>query len=118
MPACSGEEIPKELLLHLQFPLMPTISESLTIPAVTLLATATLLPRIYGDRPALIPSNSASLALLGQFVELHGESSLEHVVQCQRGSHCSKSATGATERIAQALQRLCCRVPQLPHLRK
>jgi oleate hydratase len=80
---CSGEEILEELLLHLQFPLMPTVSEAITIPCVTPLATAPLLPRRHGDRPAVVPSKTENLGLLGQFIELPEEatSSMEYSVR-------------------------------------
>lgn len=76
MLACTGVEILEELLLHFQFPLKPTINNAITIPSVLPLATAPLLPRIHGDRPAVIPTNTANLALLGQFVELPEEATL------------------------------------------
>jgi oleate hydratase len=74
--SCSGEEIMMELLQHLHFPLVPTLSSSITIPCIIPLSTAPLLTRTCGDRPAVIPDGTTNIALLGQFVEIADEATL------------------------------------------
>jgi oleate hydratase len=70
MAECSGQEILKELLGHLQFPEHPTLNTSITIPSMLPYITSQFLTRKIGDRPAMIPKGSANLALLGQYVEI------------------------------------------------
>jgi oleate hydratase len=70
MAECSGEEILKELLGHLQFPEQPILGTSITIPSMLPYITSQFLTRKAGDRPPVIPRSSTNLALLGQFVEI------------------------------------------------
>lgn len=70
MAECSGEEIFRELLGHLNFPLEPTLGTSITIPCMLPYITSQFLTRKEGDRPKVIPEGSTNLALLGQYVEM------------------------------------------------
>lgn len=76
MLCCSGEEIMTELLWHLGFPLEPILKSSITIPCVSPRRTASLLPRTCGDRPEVIPEKTNNLAVIGQFVEVPGETTV------------------------------------------
>ncbi|OJJ36348.1 hypothetical protein ASPWEDRAFT_49873 [Aspergillus wentii DTO 134E9] len=67
---CSGQEIIAELLWHLEFPSKSILKNSTTIPCVMPRRTTSLLPRIRGDRPKVIPENMANLAVIGQFAEI------------------------------------------------
>ncbi|KAH8598421.1 67 kDa myosin-cross-reactive antigen family protein [Bisporella sp. PMI_857] len=67
---CTGKEIFKELLGHLNFPEDYSRRDSITIPCMIPYATSPLLTRRHGDRPQVIPKGSSNLALLGQFVEI------------------------------------------------
>lgn len=70
MTECSGEEIMRELLSHLNFPVQILLSKTMTIPCLLPLATAALLPRYPKDRPEVIPPNTTNIALTGQFTEI------------------------------------------------
>jgi len=70
MSDCSGEEILKELLGHLNFPEHPTLENAITIPCILPYITAQFLTRKYEDRPKVIPHGSTNLGLMGQFVEI------------------------------------------------
>ncbi|KAE8449474.1 hypothetical protein EG329_008082 [Mollisiaceae sp. DMI_Dod_QoI] len=70
MSDCSGEEILKELLGHLNFPEHPTLENATTIPCILPYITAQFLTRKYEDRPKVIPHGSTNLGLVGQFVEI------------------------------------------------
>ncbi|KAJ6000927.1 hypothetical protein N7481_001336 [Penicillium waksmanii] len=76
MLVCSGEEIMAELLWHLGFPLEPILNNSITIPSVMPRRTASLLPRIRGDRPRVILDEMTNLAAIGQFVEIPDETAV------------------------------------------
>jgi oleate hydratase len=67
---CTGQEIFKELLGHLNFPEDSSWRNSITIPCMMPYATSPLLTRTHEDRPQVIPKGSSNLALLGQFVEI------------------------------------------------
>lgn len=70
MTGCTGEEIMTELLSHLNFPVDSILPRSNTILCNLPLATSTLLPREFGDRPEVIPPNTTNIALIGQFAEI------------------------------------------------
>jgi oleate hydratase len=72
MSACSGQEIMTELLGHLRLSdeavtMLPGFN---CIPCMMPFITSQFMPRAHGDRPQVIPSGWANLALMGQFVEL------------------------------------------------
>jgi len=73
MSECNGAEIFTELLSHLNFPLQPALSQANTIPCMLPFITSQFLTRKHDDRPAVIPQGSKNLALLGQFVEIEGD---------------------------------------------
>ncbi|KAH8701865.1 myosin-crossreactive antigen [Talaromyces proteolyticus] len=79
---CTGEEIMKELLWHLQLPGDDILKTSITIPCLSPYATSAMLTRKQGDRPGVIPSGTTNVALVGQFVEIPGETtfSMEYSV--------------------------------------
>jgi oleate hydratase len=83
MLQCSGEDIMMELLQHLYLPLVPIVSNSITIPYVMPQATAPYLTRARRDRPEVIPPHTTNMALLGQFVEITDETtfSMEYSVR-------------------------------------
>jgi len=70
MLSCSGQEIMKELLQHLDFPQDSILKNSITIPCVMPRVAAELVTRAHGDRPEVIPRNMTNLGLVGQFVEI------------------------------------------------
>lgn len=70
MAECSGEEVLTELLGHLNFPLQPTLENSITVPCMMPYITSQFLTRKAGDRPDVIPKGSTNLALMGQYVEI------------------------------------------------
>lgn len=76
MEECSGEEIFLELLSHLHFPIDPLLSSSTTIPCLMPLGTSMLLSRKHQDRPRVIPHNTTNIALIGQYVEIRNDTSL------------------------------------------
>lgn len=76
MTECSGKEIMKELLSHLNFPVESILAESITIPCLSPLATSPLLPRDPKNRPEVIPQNTTNIALLGQFTEIPRDTTL------------------------------------------
>jgi oleate hydratase len=73
MAECTGEEILTELLSHLAFPLHPILEEAITIPCMLPFITSQFLTRKYEDRPKVIPHGSKNLALMGQYVEIEGD---------------------------------------------
>ena len=70
METATGQEILTELLHHLNFPLEPTLSSSITVPCMMPYITSQFLTRKPKDRPDVIPERSTNLALLGQYVEI------------------------------------------------
>ncbi|MBU4480348.1 oleate hydratase [Patescibacteria group bacterium] len=72
MLECTGEEILTELIYHLKSEKhLDTILESaVCIPCMTPYVTSQLLPRKKGDRPEVVPKNSANFAFLGQYCEI------------------------------------------------
>jgi len=75
MRECSGEEILKELLYHLDY--LDKYEEML--PHIKIIATtmryitSQFMPRGLKDRPQIIPEGCTNLAFIGQFVELEGD---------------------------------------------
>ncbi|CRG92352.1 Oleate hydratase [Talaromyces islandicus] len=76
MTLCNGKEIMTELLWHLDFPMEPILSNSITIPCVMPRMAAALLPRNSTDRPEVTPKNVTNLAIVGQFVEIADETTV------------------------------------------
>ncbi|RLD22606.1 MAG: oleate hydratase [Bacteroidetes bacterium] len=73
MGDCSGKELLQELLYHLgigENDMGGYIDECIVIPAMMPYITSQFMPRVKGDRPAVIPENSVNLAFLGQFCEI------------------------------------------------
>ena len=72
MAECSGREIMTELLGHLLVDVeTPGILDTCTcIPCLMPFITSQFLRRDKGDRPPVIPEDSANLAFIGQFCEL------------------------------------------------
>jgi oleate hydratase len=76
MCVCSGDEIVAELLWQFNMP-FDNILERVTVNLHLLpLGLSPLLPRGPEDRPICIPPNTTNIALVGQFVEIAGESTL------------------------------------------
>ncbi|GLB05711.1 hypothetical protein AtubIFM57258_001000 [Aspergillus tubingensis] len=73
MLECSGQEIMEEILTQLNFPVQGILDHSITLPCVVPRAAATLLPRLRGDRPQVIPPGIDNLGLIGQFVDIPEE---------------------------------------------
>jgi oleate hydratase len=75
MRECTGEEILRELLLHLGMKRgEPTtekiVATSICIPCDMPYVNNIWLPRKSGDRPAVVPEGVTNLGLMGQYVEL------------------------------------------------
>ena len=73
MSECSGRELLQELLYHLGISeknMQEYIDECIVIPAMMPYITSQFMPRVKGDRPEVVPENSANLAFLGQFCEI------------------------------------------------
>lgn len=71
---CTGEEITKEWLYHLGVPtsLIDKLAQQdsiNTVPVYMPFITAYFMPRVKGDRPAVVPNRSANLAFIGNFAE-------------------------------------------------
>lgn len=76
MCVCSGDEIVAELLWQFNMP-FDDIFERVTVDSYLLpLGLSPLLPRGHEDRPNCIPPNTTNIGLVGQFVEIAGESTL------------------------------------------
>lgn len=73
MEECSGAEILTELLAHLNFPKEKILQQAITIPCMMPFITSQFLTRKHSDRPAVIPRGSKNLALMGQYVEIEGD---------------------------------------------
>ena len=73
MSECTGEELLRELLYHLNVEgkLMEEIVDSaIVIPVMMPYITSQFMPRVKGDRPDVVPEGSVNLAFLGQFAEI------------------------------------------------
>lgn len=75
MTACTGEEILKEFLYHLDYldkyeELVPHVK---IITTMMPYITSQFMPRTLNDRPQIIPEGCTNLAFIGQFVELEGD---------------------------------------------
>ncbi|CAH1852247.1 oleate hydratase [Convivina praedatoris] len=71
---CSGEEITQELLYHLGVPeseinRLAQQNSINTVPVYMPFITSYFMPRIAGDRPAVVPNGSINLAFIGNFAE-------------------------------------------------
>ncbi|BES69080.1 oleate hydratase [Marinobacter nanhaiticus D15-8W] len=72
MAECTGEEILRELLCHLQFEDdADTIVQTATcIPCMMPFITSQFLVRDPGDRPQVVPEGATNFAFIGQFTEI------------------------------------------------
>ncbi|BBE29931.1 oleate hydratase [Tepiditoga spiralis] len=73
MSECTGEELLREVLYHLNVEgeLMEEIVDSaIVIPVMMPYITSQFMPRVKGDRPDVVPEGSVNLAFLGQFAEI------------------------------------------------
>lgn len=68
MENCSGTEITKEVLGHLNYHSL--VRHTMTIPRLMPRMSSMLLVRSLTDRPEVIPPNTSHLGLVGQFVEI------------------------------------------------
>ena len=76
MSDCTGRELLQELLYHLgvdEKDMHEYIDTSIVIPAMMPYITSQFMPRVAGDRPAVIPTGSTNLAFLGQYAEIEGD---------------------------------------------
>ncbi|BEP29301.1 oleate hydratase [Helicovermis profundi] len=76
MSDCTGRELLKELLYHLNVDesLMDEIIDSAIVkPVMMPYVTSQFMPRVKGDRPEVIPTASKNLAFLGQFAEVEDD---------------------------------------------
>jgi oleate hydratase len=91
MLTCSGEEIFRELLSHLDFPTDTLLSSSITIPCIMPLGTSMLLSRSHNDRPHVNPHETTNLGLIGQYVELPGDAacSIEYSIRGAQMAVCN-----------------------------
>jgi oleate hydratase len=69
MAECNGAEILQELCGHLRFDL-DCVASAICIPCKMPYITSMFMPRVLGDRPRPVPTGSANLALISQFVEI------------------------------------------------
>jgi len=69
---CNGEELVTELLYHMgKKDEIPEILKNVNvIPCMMPYTTSQFMPRVKGNRPAVIPQGSTNLAFLGQFAEV------------------------------------------------
>ncbi len=75
MSDCTGEELMTELLCHMGLKsqtqeILKTVN---VIPCMMPYITSQFMPRVKGDRPAVVPKGSTNLAFLGQFTEIEGD---------------------------------------------
>jgi len=75
MSDCTGAELMTELLYHLGLKdRIPEILKTVNvIPCMMPYITSQFMPRLPGDRPAVVPKGSANLAFMGQYVEQPGD---------------------------------------------
>lgn len=71
MGACTGKEIPEEVLGHLHFDRdkAAILAASNVIPCAMPYITSQFLARKAGDRPKVVPGGSTNLAFIGQYCE-------------------------------------------------
>lgn len=72
MSECTGAEILSELLAHLRFEAQAStiIGSAICIPCMMPYITSQFLPRAKGDRPQVVPADSANFAFIGQYCEI------------------------------------------------
>ena len=72
MSACTGREIMTEILGHFHFERQAAriLANCICIPCMMPFITSQFLRRGKGDRPAVVPTGTKNLALIGQFCEL------------------------------------------------
>ena len=73
---CTGREMFEELLYHmgLEEKIPEILSHTVNvIPSMMPYITAQFMPRVAGDRPAVIPQGSKNFGFLGQFAEVPGD---------------------------------------------
>lgn len=70
MIECTGQEILTELLSLMNYPLLPTLENSITLPEAMPLITSPYATRKLDSRPKAVPEKSRNLCLMGQFVEM------------------------------------------------
>ncbi|PKS08301.1 hypothetical protein jhhlp_005245 [Lomentospora prolificans] len=70
MTECSGKEILTELLMLMDYPVEPTLGNSITLPVIMPLITSPYIRRKKDSRPQVVPKGSKNLGLLGQYVEI------------------------------------------------
>lgn len=72
MSACSGEDIMVELLGHLRIEKEANaiLASCICIPCMMPFITSQFLPRVAGDRPAVLPDGTHNLAFIGQYCEV------------------------------------------------
>lgn len=76
MSDCTGHELLRELLYHLNVEgdLMEEIIDSAIVkPVMMPYVTSQFMPRVKGDRPEVIPAGCKNLAFLGQFAEVEDD---------------------------------------------
>ncbi len=76
MSDCTGHELFKELLYHLNVEgdlMNEIIDSSIVKPVMMPYITSQFMPRVKGDRPNVIPNGSENLAFLGQFAEIEDD---------------------------------------------
>lgn len=75
MTECTGEEILKELLYHLDYldHYDELIAHTKIVTVMMPYITSQFMPRGLADRPPVIPEGCTNLAFIGQFVELEGD---------------------------------------------
>ena len=76
MEQCSGAEILFELLSHLGLATDELLSSEITVPCLMPRGTSMLLTRSHHDRPNVIPHMTTNVALIGQYVEIPGDTTL------------------------------------------
>jgi oleate hydratase len=88
MLECSGAEILKEILCHLNFAqdAERIIGSAICIPCVLPYAGSVWLPRKRTDRPSAIPTGSTNFGFIGQFAEIPLETifTMEYSVRSAR----------------------------------
>ena len=75
MTECTGEEVLKELLYHLDYldHYDELVARTKIVTVMMPYITSQFMPRGLKDRPQIIPEGCTNLALIGQFVELEGD---------------------------------------------
>ena len=70
MMECTGKEILTELLGLMDYPLSPTLENSITLPELMPLITSPYMTRNRSSRPKAVPEKSRNLGLMGQYVDM------------------------------------------------